>query len=105
MDIPHEPSNIKKQVTKLKNEWTLNTELHYENSAIWFNNQIQKYLWDNWKDNLKERGFNWQKFLKLMSYRTDDALLWIDNRISWKEFVNKIIESAEGHLGDMIVGR
>ena len=105
MDIPHEPSNIKTQVTKLKNELTSNTEFHYENSAIWFNNQIQKYLWDNWKDNLKEKGFNWQKFLKLMRYRTDDALLCIDNRITWKEFINKIIESVEGHLGDMIVGR
>lgn len=106
MGLLVEPKEIKSQISILKNQWkSEGGEINWDNLALWFGNKIQKYLWDNWKDDLKKKGFTWQKFLRLMKYRNDDLLLWIDNRISWNDFVGKIRESLDGNLGDMIVRR
>lgn len=47
----------------------------------------------------------WQRFLRLMKYRTDDALLWAEGRMSWESFMKRVIESLEGPLGEMIMRR
>lgn len=48
---------------------------------------------------LREEGFTWQKFLKLMKYRTGDAILWANDRITWEDFMNNVLESIRGPLG------
>ena len=48
---------------------------------------------------LREEGFTWQKFLKLMKYRTGDAILWANGRITWEDFMNNVLESIRGPLG------
>jgi len=40
-----------------------------------------------------------------MKYRTDDALLWAEGRMSWESFMKRVIESLEGPLGEMIMRR
>jgi len=106
MGLVVEPKEIKLQISMLKKKWkSENSGINWDNLALWFGNNIQKYLWDNWKDDLKKKGFTWQKFLRLMKYRTGDTLLWIDDRISWELFVNKIREDIDGDLGSWIVER
>lgn len=106
MKLLDEPKTTKEQITELKDRWASEgSGINWDNLAIWSGNRIQKYLWDNWKGDLKKKGFTWQKFLKLMKYRTDDILLWINNKISWKEFVKKVTDSIDGHLGNMLIGK
>ena len=63
---------------------------------------MPSYLWNEWKEGLEARGFNWQKFLKFMSYNKLQMILWIRGTISWEDFVEKVIESLNGPLGEMI---
>ena len=70
--------------------------------AIRYGNKLQKYLWNAWKDSLKRKDFTWQKFIKLLKYKTEDILLWIENDIDWDRCMKKIIKSIEGTLGKNI---
>ncbi len=74
-----------------------------ERKDIWSGSTLPEYLWDIWKDELGKKGFTHQKFLRLMKYRTDDMLLWVYDRIPWRELVDRIIESMEGPIGKAIV--
>ena len=73
--------------------------------SVWYGNLIPKYIWASWKLPLKQGGYTWQKFLRLMKYRTDDALLWIEEMILWEDFLNRVKESLTGSLGKVIQGR
>jgi len=72
---------------------------------VWYGNLVPKYLWSAWKILLEKKGFTWQKFLRLMKFRTDDTLLWVENKISWEEFLARIESSAIGRLGEVVKGR
>jgi hypothetical protein len=50
----------------------------------------------------KKEGWNWQRFLKLLSYRTGDAILYIEGKITWESFVKKVMEGVYGELGEII---
>jgi len=114
MEIPDEPIEIKKRIIGHKDEWISTYKEIWGSETIgrgttdwkvlivWVGNRIQSYLWGAWKDVLKKEGFTWQRFLKMMRYRTDDALLWIQSKITWDEFVKRITESVEGDLGKRI---
>jgi len=66
---------------------------------------MPKYLWDEWKGELKPRGFTWQKFLKLLSQRTDAILLWHKGAYTWERFIEETINLIEGPLGQEIAKR
>lgn len=102
INIPKEPLEIKKQVLELRNRMGPGTEIDYNSLAVWYGNRVPQYLWSVWKSELTKKGFTWQKFLRLLKYRTDDAFLWVAGRMPWKAFVKKVIESIEGPLGEMI---
>ena len=77
----------------------------WENLNVWYGNQLPKYLWAEWKDVLKPRGFTWQKFLKLLRQRTDAILLWHKGMYTWEQFVKETTKLIEGPLGEEIAKR
>lgn len=95
LSIPKEPQEVKK--------WIRNIEVHtggrWESLNVWYGNQLPKYLWDEWKDILKPRGFTWQRFLRLLKYRTDKIILWYKGIIKWEDLVKEFIDLIEGPLG------
>jgi len=105
LDIPKEPLEIRKQILELRGRMGPGGGIDYNSLAIWYGNRVPQYLWNIWKSELTKKGFTWQKFLRLLKYRTDDAFLWVAGKMSWKEFVEKVMESLEGPLGEMIKGR
>ena len=40
------------------------SNVDWDSFAVWYMNQLPQYLWHEWKEELNDRGFNWQKFLK-----------------------------------------
>lgn len=75
-----------------------------ESRDVWDSiNTLPQYLWNAWENELSKKGFTRRNFLRLMRYRTDDLLLWAYDRITWRELVNKVIESIEGPLGKAVV--
>ena len=77
----------------------------WENLNVWYGLQLPKYLWAEWKDNLKSEGFTWQKFLRLLKHRTDAVLLWYKGAYTWEQLVEKIVELIEGPMGQEIAGK
>jgi hypothetical protein len=83
LEVPREPEGIK------------------ENSFLTLN-KVSSYLWKSWKDELKKEGWNWKRFLKLMSSRKSDLDDYLKGEIPWEEFVKRTLELLEGPTGKMI---
>lgn len=99
LKIPEGSKEVKKFIQAVRSQLGESDTINWDSLAVWAGNRIPQYLWSKWRTELKKRGFTWQKFLRLMKYRTDDAILWTYNRISWTDFVEKVIKSIEGPLG------
>lgn len=104
LSVPREPTEIKKQILELRGRMGSSGGIDYNSLAVWYGNRVPKYLWDTWKSELGKKGFTWQRFLKLMKYRTDDAFLWVAGKMLWRDFVEKVLGSIEGPLGEMVLG-
>ncbi|MFB0501005.1 MAG: hypothetical protein ACETVP_00885 [Candidatus Bathyarchaeia archaeon] len=103
LTIPPEPDEIQDFILAVRLRIGPSGGVDWDSLAVWAGNKIPQYLWTIWKSELKKRRFTWQRFLKVMKYRTDDAILWVYGRISWEDFVKKVLESIEGPLGEVIV--
>ena len=103
LKIPEDSKEVKKFIQAVRLQLGESSTINWDSLAVWAGNRIPQYLWSQWRTDLKKRGFTWQKFLRLMKYRTDDAILWTYNRISWTDFVKKVIESIECELGKALV--
>lgn len=104
LHTPKEPQEVK--------DWMENLEkrkggsgIDWDSLNVWYGNQLSKYLWKEWKDKLISKGFNWQKFLRLLKYRTDKIILWHKGIIKWKELVDEFINLIEGPLGQILAKR
>jgi len=97
---PPEPEKIKKEILELRSHLGEGEGIDWDSLAAWAGNRIPSYLWteSRWKNVLGKRGFTWQRFLKLMKYHTRDMALWMTGRISWEEFVQKLIEDIKSEL-------
>lgn len=105
LKIPEESKEVKKLIKALRSQLGESNTINWDSLSVWYGNKIPQYLWSFWRNELTKRGFTWQKFLRLMKYRTEDAILWVYGRISWKEFTEKVLESIEGPLGRALVER
>ncbi|MGC9086769.1 MAG: hypothetical protein ACP5IT_11305 [Thermoproteota archaeon] len=65
-------------------------------------NIVASYLWEKWIHELKKEGWNWQKFLKLLSCQRDGIVRYVRGEISWEELIRKTLELIEGPVGEMI---
>lgn len=103
LEIPPEPEEIRQSILALRSRLGPSVGIDWDSLAVWAGNRIPQYLWAKWKMELREEGFTWQKFLKLMKYRTGDAILWANRRITWENFMNKVLESIRGPLGKALI--
>jgi len=101
LSTPREPVEVKEQI-KASHQKYRSGSIDWASLNVWFGNQLPKYLWKEWKDKLKPSGFTWQKFLKLLKYRTDKIILWSQGKIAWKELVKEIKELINSPLGENI---
>ena len=98
---PKEPAEIKKRIKSFHQKSNSNS-IDWAPLNVWFGNQLPKYLWREWKDKLKSSGFTWQKFLKLLKYRTDAIILWSQDKLKWEDLVKEIKELINSPLGENI---
>ncbi|MFH1100516.1 MAG: hypothetical protein V1726_00570 [Methanobacteriota archaeon] len=95
LSTPPEPLEFKKQTTNQhEKNWKIDSLL------IWFGNRLPSYLWKEggWSTPLKEAGFNWQSFLKVLSLHKKDMIQWSRNSITWNELLYKIQETIKDPL-------
>ncbi len=105
LHIPKEPQEVKEWIRSIEKMSSKTPDAKWENLNVWYGNQLPKYLWAEWKDVLKPRGFTWQKFLKVLRQRTDTILLWYKGAQSWEQFIKDTIKLVEGPLGNEIAKR
>lgn len=103
IEIPEEPVGVKKDILDLRETLGSDKRIDWDSLSVWYGNKIPQYLWNSWKSELKKEGYNWQKFLKLMKYRTDDTILWVSGSISWEDFMNRVVDSIEGDVGEIVL--
>jgi hypothetical protein len=101
--IPPEPAIIKKQISEKKE----NIEMKIETLTLWFGNKLPSYLWKDggWSKPLKEEGYDWQSFLKVLSLHKKEMISWSWNTLSWKEFLNKLIETLKDPVFKKIIAK
>lgn len=104
LPIPEEPKDIKMLIKDVRKRLSNLNEVGSDALAVWSFNKLPKYLWDCWKDELKNRGIAWQKFLIMLKLRTMDIIEWgIYDRLSWAELMNRMqqtIETYQHHDGE-----
>lgn len=98
LKIPKEPKEILTQMENIRAQMGPSI-IDWDSFAVWYGNQLPKYLWNEWKEELKQRGFTWQKFLKLLRMRTDTILAWFKGIRKWEDTAKDIINLIESPLG------
>ena len=98
---PKEPAEIKERIKSFHQKSNSNS-IDWASLNVWFGNQLPKYLWKEWKDKLKPSGFTWQKFLKLLKYRTDAIILWSQDKLKWEDLIKEIKQLINSPLGENI---
>lgn len=103
LHTPKEPQHVKDLIRSVEKMSPKGPRVKWENLNVWYGLELPKYLWAEWKDELKPAGFNWQTFLRLLKHRTDAVLLWYRGVYTWKQLIEKIVELIEGPMGQEIV--
>lgn len=101
LQVPQEPKDILARMQSVRKQMGDST-IDWDSFSVWHANQLPQYLWNEWKDELKTRGFTWQKFLKLLRMRTDTILGWFKGIREWEETAKDIIDLIESPLGEEI---
>lgn len=102
LHVPKEPKHVKDWIRSVEGMSHKTPGVRYDSLNVWYGNQLPKYLWDEWKDTLKPRGFTWQKFLRLLKHRTDAVLMWYKEAYTWEQFIKETINLIESPLGQEI---
>lgn len=106
LHTPKEPEHVREWIKSIERGTSKTpSKMNWDSLNVWYGNQLPKYLWDEWKDELKPRGLTWQKFLKLLRQRTDAILLWYKGAYTWERFIKETINLIEGPLGQEIAKR
>lgn len=94
LPVPREPVELKELMRAVRariSEENKDNDIDYDSLAVWSFNKLPKYLWEQWKSDLKEKGITWQKFLRILKLHTIDMIEWaLENSLSWEEFVRRI---------------
>ena len=103
--IPKEPIELKKRMQKWEYHGSSEPDIYWDSFVVWAGNQLPKYLWREWKGDLTTTGFTWQRFLKLLRFRTDKAILWFRDNLSWNEFMEEIISLINSPIKNRVIKR
>lgn len=86
--LPPEPIDIKDRIRRRMSSCT---GPGCANFAIWFGNELAKYLWDAWRVELKTQGIGWIDFLRMLSEYNSLIASWaIRDELSWDELVKRL---------------
>jgi tetratricopeptide (TPR) repeat protein len=99
---PPEPLELKAWLRSLKESDFSKGNMEWDSYVIWTGNKLPKYLWDHWKENLKSIGITWQKFLRLLRYRTDVGVMWYKGALPWNDFVARVSNLIAGPIGNSL---
>jgi len=95
LKVPREPVEIKESIREVRTILGGSTNVNWYSLAVWAS-KLPKYLWNEWKDELKLRGITWQKFLRILSTNTLDMIEWaLEESMSWSELVRRIEKSID----------
>lgn len=97
---PPEPLDIKKTLRSL-----YDAQGRRAKYIVFAGNQLPKYLWDHWSEQLRKMGFKWQDILRSLSRNSDKALSWISGEISWREFIEALTEDLLSRTWELEGGR
>jgi len=98
LKVPREPVEIKELIRVVRAGLGGDADVDYDSLAVWAFNRLPKYLWNEWKDELKLRGVTWQKFLRILRMHTLDMIEWaLREAMSWPELVRRIEKSIDGY--------
>ncbi|MFB6100499.1 MAG: hypothetical protein ABEK16_04460 [Candidatus Nanohalobium sp.] len=91
LHIPEEPEKLKEEPNRKIEEDRENSSESIDHTSfqIGWRKDIQSYLWKEWKDALKAREINWQKFLKYFSIEYNSVEKWLNGEISWEELIEE----------------
>ncbi len=96
IEIPPEPRDIKEFIVTLRRSLGGSSDIDYDSLAVWYLNKLPKYLWNKWRDTLVPKGYNWQKFLRIIKLHTNDLILWaLHDKLSWNELILRIIDTLK----------
>ena len=98
--VPKEPKNILTHIKSVHAQMSAGSDINWESFSVWAENKLPQYLWNEWKDELKPRGFTWQKFSHLIRMRTDKMVGWLKGLNKWEDLAKDIIDLIEGPLGE-----
>ena len=88
LTIPPEPLIFKQQSRDQKNgrEWDI------DSLVLWFGNRLPRYLWKEagWAKPLKDEGYNWQSFLKVLSLHKKEMIRCSHDTLTWRDFLLKL---------------
>jgi len=96
LKVPREPVEIKEFIQVVRARLGGGADVDYDFLAVWAFNRLPKYLWNEWKDELKQRGTTWQKFLRILRVHTLDMVEWaLRGSMPWPELVRRVEESID----------
>ena len=101
MKVPKEPTEIKELIQAVRVRMggeSSYSDVDHDSLAVWSFNRLPKYLWEQWKNDLRERGITWQKFLRILKLHTLDIIEWaLRESMTWPELVKKIEKSIDNY--------
>ncbi len=103
LKMPKESKEVKGWIKMVEKETSKTPGINWDSLNVWYGNKLAKYLWEQWGNELKETGFKWPTFLKLLKYRTDKVLLWNEGVLTWEGLIKDLIELIEGPFGNEII--
>jgi len=94
--IPPEPVTLKKQFQAQKS----NDGSKFDSLVLWFGNKLPSYLWKEggWSFTLKEEGYNWQGFLKILSLHKKELIRWSAGSMTWNELLVQVQDTITDPL-------
>jgi len=103
LQVPKEPREIKDFIKSVRSRLGANRSIKCDSFAVWSFNQLPKYLWESWKEILRENKVSWQDFLAILKLHTKDMIDWaLHDRISWEELVSRITETIAQNFGEEV---
>jgi len=96
LDIPEEPINIREFIKNMRKGLSGSRNINYDSLAVWAFNKFPKYLWESWESELREHGYTWQKFLRVLKLHTNDIVMWaLTEELSWEALIRRIISTLK----------
>jgi len=101
LPVPKEPVEIKELVRTVRARMGgegSHSDIDYDLLAVWSFNRLPKYLWGQWKNDLKKRGITWQKFLRILKLHTLDMIEWaLRDSLEWSKLIRRIEKSINNY--------